>query len=418
MLVDMNTESLAIQLNSIVDLFQWGYPSEKKEGLCTIFCAYPEEPLTLIGENRQKFQSSVSALLCSLPSVKGTVSKEFIIEKLIPIVRKKKIAGEPFSSSDADDFKRKICDIPRQVYRVFRPIHGVDVAVDKIPVKFGDFIIDFGRNFVVADGVDAFPNGVNDQKQRDQLFIQCSVDAREASIAVERADEQFYRFELIFRFLIGKRTDRVNVGILNYEGTQIRDIFIYSEDGRPVRSDTSLQGALQPFILKDPSFPEPTPAIIRLFELITRPNNDLEKHILRCAEWTGQALSEPNEAAALVKAAIALEVLFRTDEKSVITASIMAQISESCAFLLGSENKTPLDIEREVKRLYGVRSSVVHSGKDTVDSKDLEAFISICRHIVVRLLSDDEFREIDSASKLAEHFRLKKYESFCCAKRI
>lgn len=209
----------------------------------------------------------------------------------------------------------------------------------------------------------------------------------------------------------------MNVGILNYKGAQIRDIFIYSEEGRPVRSGVSLQGAILPFILKDPRFPEPTPPITKLFELITRSNNDLEKHILRCAEWTGQAISEPNEAAALVKAAIALEVLFRTDEKSVITAGIMAQISESCAFLLGTENESPLEIEREVKRLYSVRSSVVHSGKDSVDSKDLEAFISICRRAVVRLLSDEEFIGINSASKLAEHFRSKKYEFIRGAQR-
>jgi hypothetical protein len=161
-LVDMHTESLAIQLNSIADLFQWGYPSEEENGLCTIFCAYPGDPLTLIGENRQKFQLSVNTLLCSLPSVKGTVSQEFIIENLIPIVREKKIAGEPFASSDADDFKRKICDIPLQRYRVFRPIQGVEVAVGTTPVKFGDFIIDFGKNSFVTEAVDIAPNGVND----------------------------------------------------------------------------------------------------------------------------------------------------------------------------------------------------------------------------------------------------------------
>ena len=42
----------------------------------------------------------------------------------------------------------------------------------------------------------------------------------------------------------------------------------------------------------------------------------------------------------------------------------MAQISESCAFLLGNESESPSEIERKVKHLYRVRSSVVHSGKD------------------------------------------------------
>jgi hypothetical protein len=97
------------------------------------------------------------------------------------------------------------------------------------------------------------------------------------------------------------------------------------------------------------------------------------------------------------------------NERGVIIPSIMAQISESCAFVIGGGNTSPLEIEREVKRLYGVRSSVVHSGKDSVDPKDLDAFILICRQVVLRLLTDSEFRQINSVAKLSEHFRGKRY---------
>lgn len=114
---------------------------------------------------------------------------------------------------------------------------------------------------------------------------------------------------------------------MNFRGAQMSDRFVFSEDGRPVGHQSSWNGAMQPFIFSDPRFPMPTPPLIRLFELITRPNNEFEKHIIRCAEWTGQAIGEPNDAAALVKAAIALEVLFSANEKGLITPSIMAQIA-------------------------------------------------------------------------------------------
>jgi hypothetical protein len=246
-------------------------------------------------------------------------------------------------------------------------------------------------------------------EDQSRLFIQCSVAARDTTVAFELADALFYRFELIFRFLIGRRTDWVEVGIVNYKGAQMRDRYVFSEDGRPVEHGSSWNGAMQPFIFGDPRFPMPTPPLIGLFELITRPNNGFEKHIIRCAEWTGQAIGEPNEAAALVKAAIALEVLFSTNERGLITPSIMAQISESCAFLLGNENESPMEIEHELRRLYQVRSSVVHSGRDSVDSEDLNAFIRICRHVVIRLLSGEEFAGMDSMAKLADYFRSRKY---------
>lgn len=408
----MQKQTIADLLNRCADQFHLGLPASDEEAICDVFDLNGEFPLSLIGEARHKFQSSVDNLLNSLSSVKGTISREFIIRELIPLIRNKKVAAEQFDHADANQFNQKICSLPLQMYRVLRPINGVDVAANSTPVEFGDFKIDFGRRLLVSDADSALLKTVSKPEQQAQLFIQCSVPARETSLALKLADDLFYRFELIFRFLIGHRTNRVEVGIINYRDAKIRDQFIYSEDGRPLSHSSAWHGAIQPFLLNDARFPLPTPALIRLFELITRSNNDLEKHIIRCAEWTGQALGEPNEAAALVKAAIALEVLFSTNEKGVITPSIMAQISESCAFLLGGESSSPLNIEREVKHLYKIRSAVVHSGKDSVDPKDLDSFIRICRQVVLHLLSGDEFKEIDSMAKLSEHFRLKKYSAF------
>jgi len=120
-------------------------------------------------------------------------------------------------------------------------------------------------------------------------------------------------------------------------------------------------------------------------------------------------MGDPNAASAFVKAATALEVLFSANEKGVITPSIMAQIAESCAFLLGDTPAVAVEIERQVRRLYGVRSAVVHSGKDSVAEDDLNALIHICRTIIMVLLSDEEFAETDTIAKLADYFKRKKY---------
>jgi hypothetical protein len=84
---------------------------------------------------------------------------------------------------------------------VLRPIHGVDVASDSTPVEFGDFKIDFSRKLLVSDADSALLSSVLKPEQQGQLFIQCSVSARETSLAFKLADELFYRFELIFRAL-------------------------------------------------------------------------------------------------------------------------------------------------------------------------------------------------------------------------
>jgi len=127
-------------------------------------------------------------------------------------------------------------------------------------------------------------------------------------------------------------------------------------------------------------------------------------------------MSDPNAASAFVKAAIALEVLFSANEKGVITPSIMAQIAESCAFLLGDSAASATEVEREVKRLYGIRSAVVHSGKDSVANSDLNALIRICRDVVIVLLSSKELENVVSMETLAEHFKVMKYASIKATK--
>ncbi len=405
----MQRQTLADRLNRIVSVFHLGLPSEEERTRCDVFGSNLDYPLTLTGENSKQFQTSIDDLLHSLSDVKGTVSQELVIKTLIPLIRERKVSGNPFSSAEADEFEQKICGLPIQKYRVLRPIYGVEVTPETVPVRLGDFQIDFGRRLLISTEPNTLLALVLKPEDQSRLFIQSFVAARDTTKAFELADALFYRFELIFRFLIGSRTDWVEVGIVNYKGAQMRDRFVFSEDGRLVEHGSAWNGAMQPFIFGHSRFPMPTPPLIRLFELITRPNNEFEKHIIRCAEWTGQAIGEPNEAAALVKAAIALEVLFSANEKGLIAPSIMAQISESCAFLLGNEHASPVEIERELKHLYGVRSSVVHSGKDSVDSKDLNAFIRICRHVVILLLSGDEFAGMDTMAKLADYFRSRKY---------
>jgi len=390
-------------------IFHLGLPAQDEDALCDVFDATSEFPLSLIGGAREQFQSSVDDLRDVLGPIKETLSRQFLIGELIPLIREKKIAGQAFDTADAERFRQYLSDLPLQRYRVLRPLWGVDVAPENAPVTLGDFTIDFGRKVLIADRDSTVFDTVQKPEWQNQLLIECGVSARESSRAAELADKLFYRFELIFRFLIGRRTDWVDVGILNYKGARMRDQFLYSEDGSWLGHSSGWHGAMQPFLLKDARFPIPTPPMMRLFELLTRSNNDLEKHIVRCAEWTGQAIAEPNEAAALVKAAIALEVLFSGNEKGVITPSIMAQIAESSAFLLGADSTSSMEIEREVKRLYGVRSSVVHSGKDAVDPKDLNAFLRICRNVILRLLSEEDFKQMESASRLAEYFRQRKY---------
>jgi hypothetical protein len=55
---------------------------------------------------------------------------------------------------------------------------------------------------------------------------------------------------------------------------------------------------------------------------------------------------------------------------------------------------------------FGLR--LLHFGKDSVASADLNALIQICRTVVLVLLSSKELKDVDTMIALAERFRARK----------
>jgi hypothetical protein len=393
-------------LNHITKLFVKGSsPAGSRLGSRSF--GLDEDVITLIGENVEAFDDAVDELIASFPNMKGTLSKQVFQAKLIPQIRDKKLKGAEFTLQEAEEFEKSICGLSLCKYRVVRQIFGLALSQQPKTIALGDFVIGTGNQLFGSSkdtGILALSIKPEDL---EQWYIQCIVEARDTDRAREIADLLFYRFELIFRVLIGLRTDNYEVGILNYVGPRMRNAIVLSDGS--VSQNLAWDGALQLIPIDNPYFSSPTPPFPRLFQLISRENTELEKHVVRCAEWTGQALSDANAASAFVKGAIALEVMFSANEKGIITPSIMSQIAESCAFLLGNDATPPWEFEREVKRLYGIRSAVVHSGKDSVDIDDLNLLIQICREVIAKLLTDKDFAETDTMNKLAEYFRRKKY---------
>jgi hypothetical protein len=400
----------SLSASTILDLLTLGTNLQERKEATRTFGLFGEHPLHLKGDNAQRFDSAIDDLLDSIPSASDTLSEKTLIDELIPEIRQKKIDNSRFTQVECDSFQQRISAIPVQKYRVLRTIYGVELPQVTAPVHIGNFTIYDAKLHLtqIASGL-ADPSDLYRFKKPSGFLIECAVDARDSIKAVELADALFYRLELIIRFFIGRRTTRFEVGVLNYVGPQLRDHIVIAGDR--AGEGSPWQGALETIPIADPFFCSPSPPFAKLLSLITRQNNQLDIHIVRCAEWTGQAMGDPNAASAFVKAAIALEVLFSPKEKGIITPSIMSQIAESCAFLLGDSADSAREVEREVKRLYGIRSAVVHSGKDSVASSDLNAFIRICRDIVIVLLSRKELENIDGLERLAEYFKARKYAS-------
>ncbi|MGK7956757.1 MAG: hypothetical protein AB4063_16130 [Crocosphaera sp.] len=107
---------------------------------------------------------------------------------------------------------------------------------------------------------------------------------------------------------------------------------------------------------------------------------NFEKRIWTALYWLGETMTEQEISSLIIKYATCLETLFNTRE-----GGISEQISEFTAFICGYSKEERLYIYDNIKKLYKLRSTIVHGGGNEI-SRD-EAFFhtiqSICEQAVI-----------------------------------
>ena len=98
--------------------------------------------------------------------------------------------------------------------------------------------------------------------------------------------------------------------------------------------------------------------------------------------------------------AVALECLVlpeRGDELSY-------RLSHRVARALGSTPETRVEIAKEVKDLYKLRSNIVHDGHLEISEGDVYMIQDFAIEVICRLLTDSEVQEFHKADELREYF--------------
>ena len=406
-----NKDQIAVNaLNKTLDAFAPNFIYPQPIGRTRFLNLDTNEPLSLESDNVAVFDKAVNELIKLAFNDKIGISSSVLTDRLSKLISQKRKSNSRFIVQDWHSLVSDLRRIEISKFRVLRPIHGAHFDFQGEPLKFGLFTI-YSTDHHMAQ----IRSGLTEEQklspfgELNGLLIECTVEARDSDTALNLADSLFHQCELIIRFLIGHRTADYEIGILNYVGPRSQQRIIIS-NGRSM-GGLGLEGAVFKVPLSNQIFCNPGPEIVRLLNLIgARQVTHMETRILRCTEWIGQALSEQNPASAFIKAATALEVLFNQSERGVITASIMALISESCATLLGQSPEGGVMIEKRVKALYDVRSKVVHTGSNSVDQSDLNTLVQICRAAVFELLTREDLRFISDISQLGDYFKKKKYE--------
>lgn len=145
-------------------------------------------------------------------------------------------------------------------------------------------------------------------------------------------------------------------------------------------------------------------------DLLIRDPTDLapfQKELLLAIDWYGTAVNMTDPVLKFLNYAIVLEVLLSKQERE-SDRSITDKIAEGAAFVLGLKYENRVEIKGTIKRLYGIRSAIVHAGKAFVEEKDVREIELAAFFIILNLLKRrNRFQTKDDLLAWLEKKRLK-----------
>jgi len=135
--------------------------------------------------------------------------------------------------------------------------------------------------------------------------------------------------------------------------------------------------------------------------LARRSKGKLHKGILSAIQWAGRATVERRKEEAFLLYAIALESLLLIEgDKSELTYRLKVR----AAHLLGDDANARKMLAEQIQKLYGKRSSIVHTGDIEVGDEDLKRLRGITKGCIVRVLRDPDFTAMTPHTDLVSWF--------------
>lgn len=383
------------------------------------------DPRALHEESREPYRkkgavsfdgaAAVEALEDALATIRadrelGLFSEESITDALV--ARLPSCLGSADRVTDRECARLILDDLsakPVADFHVVRPIMGARLH-ETARVEFGPCVVstwDSCSRELAARYAGALSRGL---WYRDPEFVvTVHVRARDPERALEIADQQLALFENALRFLIADTHGRFGVGVFVSRPIGTQEHLVLYETG--AQSGNQYVGPFDRVALSDPWFHDESTGSRRIWSLLARDPNDWERRLLKAIDWIGKALHDPNPDDAFVQYVFALEALLVFDEKGTsFGPSIVHNIAESTAFVLGRTLEGRIEIEGKIKGLYGIRSAIAHGGHGSSPSRrDLSFALYFSKLMVQDFLVRPEFSTFTSPKHLRDWLRTQRY---------
>lgn len=269
-------------------------------------------------------------------------------------------------------------------FDIMRNISGIKLS--KGYRKIGNFTFQKGLN-AYRQFLHKNPLDLPFFKKEDvaEYVVRFQVKSVTRERALEIADDTFKTLEYLFAFILGRKDCNHEVRILRQTKENLLFHMMKSEDGQ-ISTGVSRQNLVYNQIdLNDKFFKNVK--VRKLFSLVTTQNfNSIENRLQKAISWIGKGLLSDSSIESIICYCSALESILIRDSKTIISPSIVASLTEYCAFILGKNQSLRKELISKVKAIYSERSAGTHGGKLFTDPMIEGSALNISRAIVFRIL--------------------------------
>ncbi|NMF60998.1 HEPN domain-containing protein [Pseudanabaena yagii] len=408
-----------------------------QENILALLSCNEEKQIDVYGDSRlllspDILKESAEKILCEYKEIKKSISNEYFQNELRNIVLDCIKNGTIPTKETIDRLMKEIESVmPIQTWEVFRPFYGAEL-ISSETFELGGYKIYSIPKY--QEAVKEIPHldlltRSNPDTAQHHLIISVKVDARDAVKADELACSKFHQFDNIIRYMLGSLDNSLDVGVFEYVGASIEKVFLLSSP-KNHHSRSRINGVFQPVEL-DGKFPIRFEGMDQeqfssmpeyyfknaqfghewIWEVASTPNpTKLQSKIITAIEWVGKAIRDNDNARAFVQVVFAFESIFTFQEKNVLVSpGIANQISESVAFILGTNLEERIVCEKQAKTIYGNRSAIAHGGSSSISDIELDEAIDLIKRVILKMTTETNFKSMNSIEEFYKWMQQQKY---------
>lgn len=337
--------------------------------------------------------------------ISSRFSRKAVYDYLHNKVAEIKLSGKDFNQEKRDFFKPFYDVTPRNL-TVTAPISGIrlDNGID----EFNLSIYKFGYLKYLETPI------ANDNGMYISVVINNVYDK---NIAISQAENAFLDFAKLIVFISGKldRSILITTGLslkpdLTHERMYVNTFSYQIADENGLLDSAQISNNHLEKIPVNNDFFCKNEELNKLWELYEAKHNgkklkDIESRLLNSALALGESAMTPDAKNSIIYTCISLEILFSYDEASLFQRSIGEKLSDIFSFVVAKDIDSRLLVSRHLKKVYGMRSAIVHGGNKELSNENLPINF-LMRGAINDLLNNEKFKHINTISQIYELLKI------------